>query len=315
MAAEDGRITVIRTEIRSYGFQVNQGIRIAKGKYIAIVETDDYIDRIMYEQLYGLAEKEQCDYVKGNYTSFWKLVDGEEIFAERKSLAGDELYKGVICPKEYPQAGFGDFYLWTGIYNREFLVDNGIAFSESKGAAYQDIGFLVQTNVKAERVLYLKKSYYYYCADRVGASTNIGRGLQYCYYEFDQMLKWDGYSEKGDWTLLYVRMLQEYYYAINHIDIQAFEDNEEIRQICSWFSEKIQDALKVGLLDYGVFMESQQAKLKLLVRDARQYLQNRQKDIEQYLREIKVCDFWMWIWWPPVIFRYETAGSETTVLC
>ena len=43
-ALQDKRIEVVQTERKSYGYQVNLGIRLAKGMYIGIVETDDYID-------------------------------------------------------------------------------------------------------------------------------------------------------------------------------------------------------------------------------------------------------------------------------
>ena len=44
-ARKDSRIKVINSDIKSYGYQMNLGIRYAKGEYIGIVETDDFIDR------------------------------------------------------------------------------------------------------------------------------------------------------------------------------------------------------------------------------------------------------------------------------
>ena len=44
MSKNDKRIKVIRSEKKSYGYQLNLGIKQAKGKYIAIVETDDLIE-------------------------------------------------------------------------------------------------------------------------------------------------------------------------------------------------------------------------------------------------------------------------------
>ena len=39
----DSRIRVIMSNIKSYGKQINMGIEQAEGKYIGIVETDDFI--------------------------------------------------------------------------------------------------------------------------------------------------------------------------------------------------------------------------------------------------------------------------------
>ena len=42
-AKKDSRIKLIIADKRSYGYQVNQGIIRAKGEFISIVDTDDWI--------------------------------------------------------------------------------------------------------------------------------------------------------------------------------------------------------------------------------------------------------------------------------
>ena len=117
----DNRITIVRTNIRSYGYQVNLGIRNASGKYIAIVETDDYVQPEMYETLYNIAERNSCDYVKADYKAFWTQKNKQKIFLERKNIDDKMLYSRVLCPKDYPSIGSTDWYIWTGIYSKEFL--------------------------------------------------------------------------------------------------------------------------------------------------------------------------------------------------
>ena len=68
----DQRIVVISSEVRSYGYQVNLGINSAKGKYIAILETDDYIDSDMYRQLYEVAQRDNLDYVKADFDTIYE---------------------------------------------------------------------------------------------------------------------------------------------------------------------------------------------------------------------------------------------------
>ena len=48
-AQSDNRIQVLQSDVKSYGKQINMGIEQARGKYIAVVETDDYIDLHMYD--------------------------------------------------------------------------------------------------------------------------------------------------------------------------------------------------------------------------------------------------------------------------
>lgn len=52
----DSRVRVILSDKRSYGYQVNLGIKESNAKYIGIVETDDYVDENMFGILYHRAK-------------------------------------------------------------------------------------------------------------------------------------------------------------------------------------------------------------------------------------------------------------------
>ena len=53
---KDKRIKVINKENTGYGHSVNLGIDIACGKYIGIVESDDFIEPNMYSEMYEISE-------------------------------------------------------------------------------------------------------------------------------------------------------------------------------------------------------------------------------------------------------------------
>ncbi|WP_039790664.1 glycosyltransferase family 2 protein, partial [Paenibacillus riograndensis] len=54
-ATRDSRIRILDSDRKSYGYQVNWGFDVAKGKYLGIVETDDYIEPEMFQTLYDVA--------------------------------------------------------------------------------------------------------------------------------------------------------------------------------------------------------------------------------------------------------------------
>ena len=62
---KDERICLVHSEKKSYGYQVNMGIQMARGKYIGIVETDDFIEPDMYRTLYEWTQETDADYVRG----------------------------------------------------------------------------------------------------------------------------------------------------------------------------------------------------------------------------------------------------------
>lgn len=84
LAAIDERIVLRHSNRKSYGYQVNLGIDMAKGEYIAVLETDDYVDSSMYEELYEKAVLHNCDYVKSDYYAYWTQDNGKRFFVKKK---------------------------------------------------------------------------------------------------------------------------------------------------------------------------------------------------------------------------------------
>lgn len=60
----DKRVIAIHEKNGGYGASVNKGFDIAKGEYIGIVESDDFIAPEMYEEMYNYAKKLDADVVK-----------------------------------------------------------------------------------------------------------------------------------------------------------------------------------------------------------------------------------------------------------
>ena len=70
-AKKDSRVKIISKKNEGLGYTRNEGINIAKGIYIAFIDSDDYVDENFYEKLYVSAKKYNSDMV---YASF-KSVD------------------------------------------------------------------------------------------------------------------------------------------------------------------------------------------------------------------------------------------------
>lgn len=64
---QDSRFKIIDKPNTGYGDSMNIGLHSAKGKYIGIVESDDYIDHKMFQKLVEEAEAKNLDVSRGGY--------------------------------------------------------------------------------------------------------------------------------------------------------------------------------------------------------------------------------------------------------
>lgn len=167
-AKNDNRVKVLHRNNAGYGAALNAGIDIANGEYIGIVESDDMILPDMFESLYQVANQNELDFVKSD-AIYW-----HEKLNYKKRIHYDSLdtyYNQIL--NSVDRNIFFDFFMnvWTGIYNKEFLLKNDIRFNESPGASYQDNGFWLQTMMYANKVLWLNEAFYLYRQDNETASV------------------------------------------------------------------------------------------------------------------------------------------------
>lgn len=133
----DPRVHLIISKEKSYGYQMNLGINNAKGKYIGIVETDDFVPDCMFENLYNIAERECVDIVKADFYRF--ITKGNIMECTYTALDPSRVYYNrVIDPKSEPEVFRFVMNTWSGIYNRSFLLKSNIKHNEAPGASYQD---------------------------------------------------------------------------------------------------------------------------------------------------------------------------------
>jgi len=186
-AKEDSRIHIIHSDKQSYGYQVNLGIESATGEYIGIVETDDMIAKDMYQILYQAVASDNLEYAKCGFSSFVESETGLRWYQKGGRCIDDrDLIGKIISPRNMPELAIQDYYLWAGLYRKDFL--RGIRLSETFGAAFQDIGFIYQVLSTAERAVYLKDELYFYRQTRNNSSFQK-KGFQYLIQEYTNLAR------------------------------------------------------------------------------------------------------------------------------
>lgn len=165
-AKKDNRIVIIDKPNSGYGDSMNRGLAIAKGEYIGIVESDDFADIDMFEQLYRLAQRGNVDIVRSNFYFYWADRGDVDIF--HAEIRNYEKIVDLIQEKELMLVSPA---IWTAIYRREFLLENGIKFLTTPGASYQDLSFSIKALFMARSLIYTDDCYIHYRQDNPSSSV------------------------------------------------------------------------------------------------------------------------------------------------
>ena len=193
-AENDQRIKIIDKKNSGYGDSMNRGLGKATGKYVGVLESDDFLDKKAFETLYALGEKYEAEVIRANYYHF---------------IGGKNFKQEVVTPfvgrLVNPRKEYSVFYMppaiWSGIYNRKFLLKNNIRFLATPGASYQDTGFSFKVWANATRVVFSDKAFLHYRLDNESSSVN-NPGKVFCvcdeYAEIERYLRekemWDELS-------------------------------------------------------------------------------------------------------------------------
>lgn len=189
-AQNDPRVKVITGENHGYGYAMNRGLEAATGEYIGIIEPDDFVDVNMFGDLYQIAKSNDLDFVKGDFYRFKHDPNGDLILYLNQIAAFDDNYDEVYSPSENINWLKYIMNTWCGIYNRDWLLSNGIDHNETPGASYQDNGFFFKTHIFSCRSMNIRKPYYMNRRDNPNSSVYNKEKIHATDTEFDLVYRY-----------------------------------------------------------------------------------------------------------------------------
>lgn len=171
----DSRIRVVHKKNGGICSARNEGLRIAKGRYIGFCDNDDlFLENVLQDNL-ALAIHYNADVVR--FSRRRTDIYNGEIISVRETRGFNNRFvpndKFVEYFKEINSAGEG---VWAGIYKKEFLDRHAIRFDENMKYGYEDLNYIIQIYMNHPSVVLNNKVYYHWIMrteHSTSAKTNI----------------------------------------------------------------------------------------------------------------------------------------------
>ncbi len=176
-AKQDSRVVAVHQENSGYSKAVNHGIELARGEYIGIIESDDWIEPDMYDKLYSHAKKYDTDITKGMFTKYNSTLPigaRDEVFRNPSGVDLSLAPDGAFTITEWPRLLAFHASIWSSIYRADFIKK--IKVPETAGASYQDFPFMMDAVTKAKRISVVRKPFVHWRNDPEQGNSTSAHG-------------------------------------------------------------------------------------------------------------------------------------------
>ena len=186
-AKKDNRIKVIHKQNEGAGRARNAALKVAAGKYIGFVDSDDFVAHDMFEILYDKAEKYNSDlvlsgvlFVDGNIFSKSGECIRKDYFEKDTHFETDdelkELRMGIVGaePQNADDSKYG-MSIWKNLFRHEIIKENGLYFESEREIFSEDALFMIDYIAHIKKATGINEAFYNYCRNGESISKSYKR--------------------------------------------------------------------------------------------------------------------------------------------
>lgn len=208
LSKKDKRILVIHKRNGGLSSARNAGLEIAKGDFIGFVDSDDWIEPTMYEEMHALMVNENCDLVEcavnlvNDYGTKTVKETPSEVISGKTALSHhlDE-FIGYSMPRPA---------VWSKLYRRSFWIEN--RFPE--GQIHEDYFLTCKSLYEAKTVGLVHKGLYNHLVSNPTSIMNSKFGRKDLYKVNQYKYRVDYLLEKNEMELAQKAQVRYYCFLL-----------------------------------------------------------------------------------------------------
>lgn len=152
----------------------NFGLNYVHGDYIAFLDSDDYVNKTLYEKMYNKALEEKSDMVECDF--YWtypasKKVDTRYEYKDKKDMIANAR---VVA--------------WNKLYKKDVLLNSGVTFT--KGLHYEDVDFFYKMIPKLGKVSLIREPLIYYVQRKSSISNTQDENTKDIFTILDNVIEY-----------------------------------------------------------------------------------------------------------------------------